>query len=115
MLDSSNYAFASELAALASRREYLNLEKWLKDKISLEGLSFVEAVLSFLDAKLVQHAQQGQPAQGVGRVNLSVETLALFLRVLHMNTSVFPADLATEISHLESKAMKLYPQLQVSK
>lgn len=32
-LDSTPFSFSLDLAALASRREYLNMEKWLHDKI----------------------------------------------------------------------------------
>jgi CCR4-NOT transcription complex subunit 1 len=39
------FAFAIDLAALASRREYLNLEKWLQDRINERQLEFVQVWL----------------------------------------------------------------------
>jgi len=34
VLDLTPFSFAIELAALASKREFLNLEKWLNDNLS---------------------------------------------------------------------------------
>jgi CCR4-NOT transcription complex subunit 1 len=41
ILEIRPFAFAIDLAALASRREYLNLEKWLQDRINEHQLEFV--------------------------------------------------------------------------
>ncbi|KAJ8950014.1 hypothetical protein NQ318_002425 [Aromia moschata] len=43
-----SYPFIIDLACLASRREYLKLEKWLSDKISEHGETFVTACIKFL-------------------------------------------------------------------
>lgn len=40
--------FAIDLACLASRREYLKLEKWLSDKVRDQGELFVTALIKFL-------------------------------------------------------------------
>lgn len=37
VLDSSPPPFCLELAALAARREYLNLDKWLGEQFSAKG------------------------------------------------------------------------------
>jgi CCR4-NOT transcription complex subunit 1 len=42
VLDNTPFAFAIDLAALASRREYLNLEKWLQDAANLHRGPFLE-------------------------------------------------------------------------
>lgn len=38
LLNASPFAFVIDLACLASRREYLKLEKWLTDKIREHGV-----------------------------------------------------------------------------
>ncbi|VEN55324.1 unnamed protein product, partial [Callosobruchus maculatus] len=43
-----SYPFIIDLACLASRREYLKLEKWLSDKIGEHGETFVMACVKFL-------------------------------------------------------------------
>lgn len=40
LLNISQYAFVVELACLASRREYLKLDKWLSDKIREHRVCF---------------------------------------------------------------------------
>lgn len=41
LLNGTPFAFVIDLAALASRREYLKLDKWLTDKIREHGVSKV--------------------------------------------------------------------------
>ena len=41
LLHSPNFLFVIELAVLASRREYLKLDKWLTDKLSQHREPFV--------------------------------------------------------------------------
>lgn len=41
ILEIRHFAFVIDLAALASRREYLNLEKWLQDRINEHQLEFI--------------------------------------------------------------------------
>lgn len=43
LLNGTPFAFVIDLAALASRREYLKLDKWLTDKIREHGVSFCQA------------------------------------------------------------------------
>ena len=51
MLNGQPFPFVIDLAILASRREYLNLEKWLADKIREHGEIFVAATVKFLQRK----------------------------------------------------------------
>ena len=51
MLNGQPFPFVIDLAILASRREYLNLEKWLGDKIREHGEIFVAATVKFLQRK----------------------------------------------------------------
>ena len=52
MLNGQPFPFVIDLAILASRREYLNLEKWLGDKIREHGEIFVAATVKFLQRKI---------------------------------------------------------------
>ena len=45
LLQSPNFLFVIELAVLASRREYLKLDKWLTDKFSNHQETFVRVCL----------------------------------------------------------------------
>nr|XP_046203566.1 CCR4-NOT transcription complex subunit 1 isoform X22 [Oncorhynchus gorbuscha] len=48
LLNGTPFAFVIDLAALASRREYLKLDKWLTDKIREHGEPFIQACVTFL-------------------------------------------------------------------
>ena len=52
MLNGQPFPFVIDLAILASRREYLNLEKWLGDKIREHGEIFIAATVKFLQRKV---------------------------------------------------------------
>lgn len=45
LLNGTPFAFVIDLAALASRREYLKLDKWLTDKIREHGVSLKPHVI----------------------------------------------------------------------
>lgn len=52
--NAQSYPFIIDLACLASRREYLKLEKWLTDKIREHGEVFVMACIKFLHRRCPQ-------------------------------------------------------------
>ncbi|XP_018332618.1 CCR4-NOT transcription complex subunit 1 [Agrilus planipennis] len=54
LLNAQSYPFIIDLACLASRREYLKLEKWLTDKIREHGEAFVTACIKFLQRRCPQ-------------------------------------------------------------
>jgi CCR4-NOT transcription complex subunit 1 len=87
VLESKQFQFAIELAALASRREYLNLDKWLQDRLSVDGEPFLRACLEFLNEKVI-NAQNGR-LDGLPTVPLSLEVTTTFLRILHNNSGYF--------------------------
>jgi CCR4-NOT transcription complex subunit 1 len=73
------FTFALDVAALASRREYLNLDKWLADNVNAHRLEFIHSIFDFLDAKLkvaTEAAAEGRP------LALNPHTLVIFLRTL---------------------------------
>ncbi|KAF5897986.1 CCR4-NOT transcription complex subunit 1 isoform X1 [Clarias magur] len=83
LLNSTPFAFVIDLAALASRREYLKLDKWLTDKIREHGEPFIQACVTFLKRRcptimggLAPEKDQPKSAQ------LPPETLATMLACL---------------------------------
>ncbi|XP_075796621.1 CCR4-NOT transcription complex subunit 1 isoform X11 [Pelodiscus sinensis] len=83
LLNGTPFAFVIDLAALASRREYLKLDKWLTDKIREHGEPFIQACMTFLKRRcpsilggLVPEKDQPKSAQ------LPPETLATMLACL---------------------------------
>lgn len=83
LLNATPFAFVIDLAALASRREYLKLDKWLTDKIREHGEPFVQACMTFLKRRcpsilggIAPEKDQPKSAQ------LPPETLATMLACL---------------------------------
>mmetsp|Transcript_10455 Transcript_10455/g.28626 ORF Transcript_10455/g.28626 Transcript_10455/m.28626 type:complete len:1846 (+) Transcript_10455:184-5721(+) len=105
VLEATPPPFCLELAALASRREYLNLEKWLCDQFTSRGVTFMQASVSFLDAKLREDL--GPTA----RPSISVETLAVFLKVLAANAGEVPTDTLQQLKLVQAVAVQAHPEL----
>ena len=73
-----------DVAALASRREYLNLDKWLADNVTAHGADFLHSVISFLELKMDSEkaVRVSDPPVEPRTMQLSPQTIAIFLRVL---------------------------------
>lgn len=72
MLASSDYSFVLDLAALANRREFLNLEKWLPGIIAADQGNVVSALTMMLDRRVAGEAGAGQLAAVTLKQILSV-------------------------------------------
>jgi CCR4-NOT transcription complex subunit 1 len=78
ILEAKPYAFSIPLAVLASRREYLNLEKWLQDRIRREGEYFVPAALDYLNEKMNSMTREVKT-----NAPLTADVAMVFAKVLH--------------------------------
>jgi len=103
VLGSVAFPFALELAALAARREYLNLEKWLQDRLVSYGLPFIMACLEFLNAKIMHGAVDAAPggAQPLGQVLLSADVQAHLIHFLNSNLSAMPSEAQELLKRLQ--------------
>ena len=86
LLESRPFAFVLDVAALASRREYLNLDKWLADNVTAHGADFLHGVIGFLDTKMESEklTRISDPAVESRTMPLSPQTITIFLRILRM-------------------------------
>jgi len=80
MLNAQPFEFVIDLAVLSSRREYLNLEKWIQDKILEHREIFVNACVKFLQ-RMVPAIIGPNPLkeENVPKQSLPVECLAIIL------------------------------------
>jgi CCR4-NOT transcription complex subunit 1 len=76
--------FALDVAALALRRKYLNLDKWLADNVNTHGAEFLHAVITFLELKAQNEktARLSDPSAETRTIALSPQTITMFLRIL---------------------------------
>lgn len=84
-----SYPFIIDLACLASRREYLKLEKWLSDKIREHGEAFVQACIKFLHRRCPQIIGKSEDSLSKATIlpNETVNTILLCLQGCAGNVS----------------------------
>ena len=105
VLDRAPHAFAVELAALAARREYLNLEKWLQERAAAAGAQFIGTCVRFLRMRATG------AEDSTGAPKLAVETMAVFFKVLQAGAGGLPPELQTELRVAMSEAAAANPTL----
>lgn len=78
------FTFALDVAALASRREYLNLDKWLADNVTNYGADFLRSVIRFLEQKMESEiaTRLSDPAIENRTMPLNPNTITIILRFL---------------------------------
>lgn len=74
--------FTIDLAALATRREYLNLEKWLQDKLAEHGELFAQECLKFLGNKVRAELGRQDANSAPVTVPLSMDVVNVIIKVV---------------------------------
>ncbi|KAI8371784.1 CCR4-Not complex component, Not1-domain-containing protein [Radiomyces spectabilis] len=105
--------FTLDLASLAARRQHLNLEKWLTERLSEDAKSLVPACLEFLERKCAIEMARQSGAQVIPSLTLSVDVIMIFFRVL-LERSLSPAETA-KLAKLNQLYSQLYSQLMDAK
>ncbi|XP_072946619.1 CCR4-NOT transcription complex subunit 1-like [Epargyreus clarus] len=93
LLNVQSFPFVIDLACLASRREYLKLDKWLTDKIRDHGEAFVSAMVKFLQRRCPTMGPDDLPKA----VQLPPETITTLLACLQLCISNVQQDLQEAI------------------
>lgn len=96
LLDAKPFSFAIDVAALASRRQHLNLEKWILDSIRDRGLQFLQACVEFISEKTKFQVKRQRGIQTPSFIPLSSEVLGVFIKVLQQNLSSMPPECVEE-------------------
>lgn len=99
LLSSTSHSFVIDLACLASRREYLKLDKWLNDKIQSMGAPFIENCIAFLRRRCSLFG----PVE-TNAVSFPNETFGIILTCLRQFISDNPKTMT------EMEIMKMYRQ-----
>lgn len=98
LLNARSFLFVIDLACLASRREYLKLDKWLSDKIREHGEPFVQTIVKFLQRRCPQIVGSKLIDDPIPKVSqLPNETLSTILTCLQSCLSSVQQDLADVI------------------
>lgn len=83
LLEVQPFAFSLDVAALASRREYLNLDKWLSDNTAQHGEAFIREMVEFLRVKVSHEQSRMHDMTAESRMMLlNAQTVAIFIRAM---------------------------------
>ncbi|KPV72766.1 uncharacterized protein RHOBADRAFT_38864 [Rhodotorula graminis WP1] len=107
------FVLALDLAALASRREYLNLDKWLATQMQQHGAQLVRATLEFVGHK-VQHELRRQEMDNAPEpttLALNAATIAVFMRVLRAHHELFTGNDVELFKEVRTQCLQLHPRL----
>ncbi|KAL1947536.1 hypothetical protein VTO73DRAFT_13260 [Trametes versicolor] len=113
LLEVRPFTFALDVAALASRREYLNLDKWLADNVSAHGADFLHAVIAFLDLKMESEKAQrvSDPPVDPRTMQLSPQTITIFLRVLRNSSAIMHESDIDYCLEVRNACLQIHPRL----
>ncbi|KAI0306727.1 Not1-domain-containing protein [Multifurca ochricompacta] len=113
LLDVKPFDFALDVAALASRREYLNLDKWLADNVASHGAEFLHAVIEFLDAKMDSEkaTRISDPVVESRTMTLNPLTITIFLRVLRNNSNIMRPSDVDYCLEVRNACLQIHPRL----
>ncbi|GAA5866964.1 hypothetical protein JCM3774_003736 [Rhodotorula dairenensis] len=113
VLELRPFVLALDLAALASRREYLNLEKWLTSQFQAHGSQLVRTALEFVGHK-VQHELRRQEVDNPPEpttLALNAATIAVFMRVLRAHHELFTGGDVELFKEVRTQCLQLHPRL----
>ncbi|KAI0075480.1 Not1-domain-containing protein [Panus rudis PR-1116 ss-1] len=113
LLEVRPFTFALDVAALASRREYLNLDKWLADHVAAHGADFLHSVIKFLDEKMEdeKRTRVSVPVVEHTTMPLNPQTITIFLRVLRNSSSLFHAADIDYCLEVRNTCLQIHPRL----
>lgn len=74
--------FTLDLASLAARRQNLNLEKWLMERLAKDGFTFFGACVDFLEKKCAIEMARQSGANVIPTLQLSMDVIRVFFRIL---------------------------------
>lgn len=110
-LDIKPYGFSIDLAALASRRDYLNLDKWLNDHIRSEGDLFIRGCLEFLLMKSRYQLAKAQNIETPAIVIVQPDVIASFFKVLQGHLGSMAPETANAMKDIYTVSVQAYPQV----
>lgn len=97
IVDAKPFTFSLDLASLASRRNFLNMEKWIVDSFSSHGEPFIRATIEFLSQKVSIHRNGGG-----GGLNVPLDILIMISKALNSSTINIPDDILSEFRNSHS-------------
>ncbi|MQM09385.1 hypothetical protein Taro_042254 [Colocasia esculenta] len=112
VLDATPFSFSIKLAAVASRKEYINLEKWLNDNLNTYKDSFFEGCMDFLKGLISDGMSDHSLQRPSTMMNVYQEALPIFLKGLQAHSGLVSQHLSEEFRKLHLKLSHANPRMQ---
>jgi CCR4-NOT transcription complex subunit 1 len=100
LLNANSHAFIIDLACLASRREFLKLDKWLTDKIREHGEAFVSSLVKVVTRRVPQIMGKDENVPKASQ--LAPEVVNIIIQCLHQCVGKVNPELGETIVNLVS-------------
>lgn len=108
LLTTDNFPLALDVAAVASRKDMIDLESWISHSVEAHGSDFVHAALEFLDTKI--HAESGASEEPTETVPLTSAVFATFFRALRQSNALEEEDVI-HFKEIRNYCLQIYPRL----
>jgi len=99
LLNAASHAFIIDLACLASRREFLKLDKWLGDKIREHGEPFVSSLVKVITRRVPQLLGKDETSS---KAQLPPEVINIIIQCLHQCVNKVSIELSDTIVALSN-------------
>ena len=116
LVNSRYHNFSVNLGLLASKRDYLHIEKWLKKNIDNYGDKFINVLLDYLTNNVIKPCQinynpefnldEATKANILEKAQLSLESLGIILNTLNLYSNNNENDVNKRISLKTKKEIK---------
>uniref|UniRef100_A0A1D1XGX4 CCR4-NOT transcription complex subunit 1 n=1 Tax=Anthurium amnicola TaxID=1678845 RepID=A0A1D1XGX4_9ARAE len=112
VLDGTPFSFSIKLAAFASRKEYINLEKWLNDNLSTYKDAFFEGCMDFLKGIIGDGINDRSLQRPGNSTNIYQETIPAFFKGLQTHSRFVSQHLCEELNKLHLTFSRANPRIQ---
>ncbi|WFD29244.1 hypothetical protein MSPP1_000251 [Malassezia sp. CBS 17886] len=113
LLDVPALGFALDIAALAARRELLNLQAWLQQRLAGADARALRGTLEYLEGKVKEDLMRRDPQAEPTFVPLNVQTVATLLRVLRTHGDTMAREEIEHFKIVRNLCLQLHPRLMV--
>ena len=118
LVNSNFYNFSVNLAIFASKRDLLNLKKWLKDRKNKVDDKFIEAIICYIKTNLISPAQGNNNSSNnniLENAQLSMESLAIIMEnvMKYCDTDKLSESTKINCQQMFKNIFEIYEEIQI--
>lgn len=115
LVNSKHYNFCVNLAIYASKREYLDLKKWLEERLNKVDDEFIEAILYYIKNNVISQCNGNSNMNILEKAQLTSESLAIIIENIFKSSSNNKLSQKTEklFEEILKNIFDLFEELQI--